>query len=39
VENMWKTVPAVEKTDRNIFFPQFPQVKFLSACGKVENFV
>jgi hypothetical protein len=29
----------VEKKDNRIGFPQFPQAKISSTCGKVENFV
>jgi hypothetical protein len=40
---LWKTCGKIcrlwkKKTIRHLF-PQFPQARFSSACGKVENFV
>jgi hypothetical protein len=39
VEKSVENFEPVEKKDKRISFPQFPQAVFSTACGKVENFV
>jgi len=39
VENLWEKIASVEKNDKIISSPLFPQANKSFACGKVENFV
>jgi hypothetical protein len=39
VDKTVENFEPVEKKDKGISFPQFPQVILSTTCGKVENFV
>lgn len=38
VDNLWKTIEVVEKTEAQTKLSTFPQADFCSICGNVDNF-